>query len=96
MKNTLTTLFLLCSLTIFSQTWQISTRQNAFDGEFQRASVTGRGNNYPYNSPYLIINNQEEEPTIYISDIGYTGCGGNVLWFAFDGKVLFSTQDVTG
>ena len=95
MKNALTTLFLLCSLTIFSQTWQISTIQNAFDGEFQRASVTGRGNNYPYNSPYLIINNQEEEPTIYISDIGYTGCGGNVLWFAFDGKVLFSTQDVT-
>ena len=95
MKNILTSLILLCSLSVFSQTWHTSKIKNAFDGEFQRASVTGRGNNYPYNSPYLVIHNQEEEPAIYLSDLGYTGCGGNVLWFAFDGKVLFSTQDVT-
>lgn len=82
-------------MSIFSQTWHTSTIKNPFDGEFKRALVTGRGDNYRYNSPYLVINNQEEEPTIYISDLGYTGCGGNVLWFAFDGKVLFSTQDVT-
>lgn len=95
MKTTLTTLILLCSLSVLSQSWHTSTIKNAFDGEYKRASVAGRGNNYPYNSPYLVIHNQEEEPSIYISDLGYTGCGGNVLWFAFDGKVLFSTQDVT-
>ena len=95
MKYTVTTILLFCSLTVFSQTWQTSTMSNAFDGTYKRASVRGKGNNYPYKSPYLVIHNQEQEPIFYVSDLGYTGCGGNVLWFAFDGEVLFSTQDVT-
>jgi len=53
----------------FGQSWKSSEGGNAFDGKYKTSSVKGKGDNFPYNSPTMVINKFEgEDLNFYISD----------------------------
>ena len=73
-------LILLCLPMIgFGQSWRYSSGGNDFDGKYRISSVVGTGDDYPYNSPSLVINYFEEDNKInfYISDAGYYPSSSN-------------------
>jgi len=73
-------LILLCLPMIgFGQSWRYSSGGNDFDGKYRTSSVVGTGDDYPYNSPRLVINYFEENNKInfYISDAGYYPSSSN-------------------
>ena len=93
----LTILLLIIPLISFGQSWTYEEGGNVFDGQFKTSSVKGKGANYPYTSPSLVINIFEgEQLNFYISGGGYfqekTGIG--VLW-VFDNEPdkIYSTYD---
>jgi hypothetical protein len=91
-------LVLLIPLISFGQAWTYSEGGNAFDGKYKTSSVVGKGDNFPYNKPTLVINkfNDDEQVNFYISGGGYfqekTNIG--VLW-VFDNEPdkIYSTYD---
>ena len=90
MKNLL--LILFCVPVIgFGQSWKYSSGGNDFDGTYRTSSVTGSGNDYPYNSPTLVINyfKKEEQINFYISNAGYYSSSSNT-------EVLFSFNNEKG
>ena len=73
-------LILLCLPFIgFGQSWQYSSGGNDFDGTYRTSSVTGSGNDYPYNSPTLVINyfKKDNQINFYISNAGYYTSSSN-------------------
>ena len=81
----------------FGQGWTYSEGGNAFDGKYKTSSVVGKGTNFPYNKPSLVINKfNGEQLNFYISNGGYfqekTNIG--VLW-VFDNEpdIIYSTYD---
>ena len=73
-------LILLCLPFIgFGQSWQYSSGGNDFDGTYRTSSVTGSGNDYPYNSPKLVINyfKKDNQINFYISNAGYYTSSSN-------------------
>ena len=73
-------LILLCLPMIgFGQSWQYSSGGNDFDGTYRTSSVTGSGNDYPYNSPTLVINyfKKDNQINFYISNAGYYTSSSN-------------------
>jgi hypothetical protein len=73
-------LILLCLPLIgFGQSWRYSGGGNDFDGKYRTSSIVGTGDDYPYNSPRLVINYFEESNQInfYISDAGYFPSSSN-------------------
>ena len=47
---------LLITLTLTAQSWTFSKGGNAFDGTYKTSSVVGKGTEYPYKTPILVIN----------------------------------------
>ena len=56
----------------FGQSWDFYSGGNDFDGEYRVASVKGKGTDYPYNSPKLVINYFENDKQVnfYIKNTG--------------------------
>jgi len=63
----------------FGQSWRYSSQGNDFDGNYKICSVVGTGNDYPYNSPKLVIcyTEKSNEIDFYISDAGYYTANSN-------------------
>ena len=81
----------------FGQGWTSSEGGSAFDGKYKTSSVVGKGDNFPYNKPVLVINKfNGEKLNFYISKGGFfqekTNIG--VLW-VFDNEpdTIYSTYD---
>ena len=88
MKNLLFTLALLISFNSSSQSWKSSEGGNAFDGKYKTSSIRGKGNNFPYNSPLLVVNRFDgKDINFYIADAGFfqSDTGIQVLWL-FDSE----------
>ena len=88
MKNILFTLALLISFNSSSQSWKSSEGGNAFDGKYKTSSIRGKGNNFPYNSPLLVVNRFDgKDINFYIADAGFfqSDTGIQVLWL-FDSE----------
>lgn len=88
-------LLFLIPLFSFAQTWTSSEGGSVFDGKYKTSSVRGKGDNFPYNKPVLVINKFENEfPNFYISGGGYFQENSNieVLW-VFDNEpdTIYST-----
>ena len=67
-------LVLLCLPFIgFGQSWEYSSGGNDFDGTYRTASVIGTGDDYPYNSPMLVVNyfDKTDKINFYINNAGY-------------------------
>ncbi|MDM9632122.1 hypothetical protein [Robiginitalea aurantiaca] len=65
--------------------WTSSSGDNKFDGKYRSAMVIGKGSEWPYNRPTLVINLFESStPNIYLTNIGYTGCGSAAIEITFD------------
>jgi hypothetical protein len=81
----------------FGQGWTSSEGGSAFDGKYKTSSVVGKGTNFPYTKPVLVVNKFDgEKLNFYISGGGYfqekTSIG--VLW-VFDNEpdTIYSTYD---
>ena len=89
MKTILSLSALLITLALTAQSWTFSEGGDAFDGKYKTSSVIGKGTNYPYTKPSLVINKFEGEENInfYISGGGYfqEKTGISVLW-VFDNE----------
>jgi len=73
----------------FAQTWQYSSKGNAFDGKYKMAYVDGLGGEFPYNDPYLALTKYENKKDIdiYISDAGsYDSDQGVAVYLIFDNE----------
>jgi hypothetical protein len=96
-KVFLTGVTLLFFLAGFSQTWRYESGGNDFDGKYKTAYVQGKGGQFPYSNPTLVINtfdNDEESINFYIKDAGFfqEKTGIEVLWvFDNEPKVIYST-----
>lgn len=100
MKTILSLSALLITLTLTAQSWTFSEGGDAFDGKYKTSSVIGKGTNYPYTKPSLVINKFEGEENInfYISGGGYfqEKTGISVLWvFDNEPNKIYSTYDWT-
>ena len=63
---------LLCQVTISAQSWSFKSGGNAFDGKYKTSSIKGKGTDFPYNNPLLVINLfKEESLNFYIAEAGY-------------------------
>ena len=64
-------LFLIPSV-LFGQSWRFFDGENAFDGKFVSAGIIGKGNDFPYLSPKLVLTKFEDSKyTLYLNDTGY-------------------------
>jgi hypothetical protein len=100
MKTILSLSALLITLTLTAQSWTFSEGGDAFDGKYKTSSVIGKGTDYPYTKPLLVINKFEGEENInfYISGGGYfqEKTGISVLWvFDNEPNKIYSTYDWT-
>lgn len=97
MKTILLFLYVFLSSLLLGQTWKYSEGGNAFDGKYKTSSIKGKGTDYPYNSPALVVNKFEgEDFNFYLSNAGYfqedTGIG--ILWvFDNEPNTIYSTYD---
>ena len=72
MKKILLITILFCQMTISAQSWSFKSGGNAFDGKYKTSSIVGKGTDFPYNNPLLVINLfKEESLNFYISSAGY-------------------------
>ena len=80
-----------------SQTWTYKSTGNDFDGKIRTSSVVGKGGEFPYTSPRLVINFFENDKSLnfYITDMGYTGCDDNKAVLLIDGSKRFKTVYVS-
>lgn len=78
-------------------TWVYNKGGNKFDGNYKTASVIGKGGEWPYTKPTFVINTfNDNSINFYISGIGYTGCGKQSLWVAFDNdETIYKTNTIT-
>jgi len=72
MKRIIIILTFLYSNVLLAQNWSYKSSVNAFDGKYRTASIIGKGNDYPYHKPMLVINLfNENSLNFYIADAGY-------------------------
>lgn len=72
MKKIVLILILINTTYLFAQNWEFKSGGNAFDGKYKTSSIKGKGTDYPYNNPLLVINLfREESLNFYIADAGY-------------------------
>jgi len=99
MKIKLLFIAILITHLLSAQTWKYKSGGNAFDGKYRTASVEGKGNDYPYNDPVLVINLfNEESLNFYITNAGYFPdvTEIEILWILSDEKdVIYSSTDFT-
>ena len=93
-------LLLLCVPLIgLGQTWEYSDDGNDFDGNTRTASIVGNGDDYPYNSPNLLIYFFESNSHLNfcISDAGYYTKNSNtsvLLSFSNEKGNIYSAYDI--
>lgn len=86
---------LFCATTIFGQ-WKYKSEKNQFDGNYKIAYVVGKGTDFPYNNPVLVINEIEgKSMNLYLGKIGYTGCDRNNLKLTFGDDIIYRAYDLT-
>ena len=90
-------LLTLIPLVSFGQGWTSSEGGSAFDGKYKTSLVTGKGTNFPYTKPILVVNKfNGEKLNFYISEGGFFQEKTNisVLW-VFDNEpdTIYSTYD---
>jgi len=69
--------------------WIFNSGFNDFDGNYKTASVLGKGTDYPYNTPSLVINYIENinQINFYIADAGYFLSSSNTrVQFSFSNE----------
>ena len=54
-------LLTLIPLVSFGQGWTSSEGGSAFDGKYKTSSVMGKGTNFPYTKPVLVVNKFDGE-----------------------------------
>lgn len=90
MKISISLSALLITLTLTAQSWTFSKGGNAFDGTYKTSSVVGKGTEYPYKTPSLVINkfdNDKDKINFYLNGAGYhqDGTGLSIKW-VFDNE----------
>ena len=89
-------LILLLLPLVISGQWKTSSGSNKFDGSYKAATVIGTGGEFPNKTPMLVLNRfGDNKPSIYLTDIGYTGCDDNVVRFSFNGSNEIYTSSST-
>jgi CTP-dependent riboflavin kinase len=94
-------LILLCVPLIgFGQTWKYRSGENDFDGKYRTAYVIGTGNDWPYDSPQLVVNYWEDNKNLnlYISKAGYFNSGsGTTVYFSFsnENEMVYVCDDLS-
>ena len=94
-------LLLLCVPFIgFGQTWKYRSGGNDFDGKYRTAYVTGTGNDWPYDSPQLVVNYWEDSKrlNLYIAEAGYyTYDSGTRVYFSFsnENEMVYVCNDLS-
>lgn len=90
MKKLLSLSALLITLTLTAQSWTFSKGGNAFDGTYKTSSVVGKGTEYPYKTPSIVINkfdNGKDKINFYLNGAGYySGDTGLNIKFVFDNE----------
>lgn len=84
-------LLILISLPMIGagQSWRYSSKENDFDGKYKITHVVGTGNDYPYDSPLLVIcyYEQSDQIDLYISDAGhYTSSSNTEVLLSFNNE----------
>lgn len=77
---------ILSILGLNAQTWKYSSRTSDFDGDYKIVSAYGYGGEFPYEAPRFIVRDMNGRITLFIADLGYTGCDGNELIIVFDSE----------
>lgn len=90
MKISISLSALLITLTLTAQSWTFSKGGNAFDGTYKTSSVVGKGTEYPYKTPSLVINkfdNDKDKINFYLNGAGYhqDDTGLSIKW-VFDNE----------
>jgi len=72
--------------TTYAQRWTYKSGGNAFDGKYKTSSIKGSGGEFPYTSPYFVVNYFEnsEQLNIYVSNAGSAICDGKIVYMKFD------------
>lgn len=84
--------------TVSTSQWRYTEKNNEFDGKIKAATVIGKGNDYPYNNPKLILNHfvKTENFNLYISDAGYFNSGVDVIMvFDTEPNVFYKSYNQT-
>lgn len=100
MKNLIViTSILLFSISSFSQSWKYLAGGNTFDGKYKTASVQGKGNEYPYTAPFLVVNKFDEGGiNFYLNSVGYFSSSAELtIKFVFDEnrEEMYQAYDVS-
>ncbi|MDZ7848607.1 MAG: hypothetical protein U5L96_18750 [Owenweeksia sp.] len=69
--------------------WTYKTLKNDFDGNIKIASVSGKGSDYPYTEPMLVLNRYENRDDVfnfYIVGAGYYPNNDVSVMLKFDGE----------
>lgn len=87
MKKIIFIAILLSQIMVSAQNWSFESGGNVFDGKYKTSSIKGKGTDFPYNNPLLVINLfKNESLNFYIADAGYFQnlSETNVLWIFND------------
>ncbi|MDO6812468.1 hypothetical protein [Tenacibaculum soleae] len=87
MKKIIFIAILLRQIMVSAQNWSFESGGNVFDGKYKTSSIKGKGTDFPYNNPLLVINLfKNESLNFYIADAGYFQnlSETNVLWIFND------------
>ena len=81
---------------ISAQSWKYKSGGNAFDGKYRTSTIQGKGTDFPYNKPLLVINLfNEESLNFYISGAGYFSSSSDIeiLWaFNNEPNVIYESE----
>ena len=97
MKRITSLLIALFPFLLIGQTWTFEEGGNPFDGKYRTSSVVGKGTNFPYNKPSLVVNKFDNgNINFYISNGGYFQSKTNIgVYWVFDNEpdIIYSTYD---
>lgn len=92
--NTILVLIILLIPFVLQSQWRTSSGSNKFDGNYKAATVIGSGGKYPYTKPTLVISKfDSSDPDIYLTNIGYTGCGKPSIEITFNNSDIIYTYE---
>lgn len=90
MKLQVLTALIFIPVMLFSQSWKYNKGGDAFDGTYKISSVSGKGSEFPYQNPSLVINvfdNKKDDINFYLSGAGFfqEDTGLSIKW-VFDNE----------
>ena len=94
-------LILICVPLIgLGQTWKYRSGGNDFDGKYRTSFVTGTGDDWPYDSPQLVVNYWENSKNLnlYITKAGYyTYDSGTKVYLSFsnENEIVYVCNDLS-